>query len=308
MRTNLKYIYKYLGIGLVALLILPACKKQPIETPNFDVSVAKTTYAINEPIPFTISGTADIVTFYSGISTATGNSEYKNKERLTVTGKPQLQFTSFKSGASMQTGTLQVLASTDFVNAFNADDIQRATWKDLTSRATLSGGVDNTPSGVVDLSDLYASNVPVYIAFHYVAKQDAAVAQPTWTIKNVAVNNVAADGTVTSIVNQTTAAWAQFSIANSANLWAFNTTALTFTGGAINAADNDDWLISQPLQLDRAQRGIGVSIRASSTTRLTDYTFPGYATAGTYTVSFEAINANLWGSKTTVKEFTITVK
>ncbi|QKJ32622.1 DUF5017 domain-containing protein [Mucilaginibacter mali] len=309
----MKHIYQCLVAGLVVVGALSSCKKQAIDTPNFDVTVDKTSYAVNEPIVYTFSGTADIVTLYSGINTSTVNTEYKNKDRLTIDGgKPQMQFTSFRSGTSTQANTLKVLMSADYDNILNPDDIQKATWNDLTAKFTLSTGVDNTASGLVDLTDQMKPNTPVYLAFKYVAKKDAAVAQPTWTIKNLAITNTAPDGTVTTIAtianSLSTTNWGVMSIANSANNWTYNTTALTFTGGAINADDNEDWIISQPIQLDRAIRASGTNIKASPTTRLTTYTFPGYATAGTYTVTFEAINANKWDTRLTTKEFTITVK
>lgn len=307
MRTNLKYLYQCLSVGLVAALLLPACKKQTIQSPDFDVMVDKTTYAVGEPITYKFSGTADVVTFYSGV-VAPVNAEYKNKDRITVTGKPQLQFSSYRSGTSKQENTLKVLVSKDFVNSFNVDDIQKATWNDITSRATLSTGTDNTPSGVIDLSDQLSPNTPVYLAFKYTAQKDVAAAQPSWVIKNLAINNIGADGTDIPIATQANTAWGTFSVLNSANNWTANTTSLTFIGGAINADDNEDWVISKPIQLDQAPRAFGTSIKISATTKLTNYTFPGYATPGTYTVTFEAINANKWDTKKTVKEFTITVK
>lgn len=304
MRTFLKYTYKYYLAVLIPALILSSCKKQKIDTPSFDVTADNTSVAVKQPITFTVTGTADDVAFYSGVSGA----EYKYKTRTTLSGKPQLQFTSYRQGTSTQTNTLSVLVSKDFANVFDIDHLQQATWTDITSKATLSTGTDNTASGVIDLSDQLTANIPVYIAFRYTAKNDAAAAQPTWTIKNFAVANVAADGTSTPILAQATANWGALSVLNPANVWAFSATALTFTGGAINADDNEDWLISQPIQLDRAPTITSVNIKPSPTTRLTTYTFAGYAAAGTYVATFEAINANKWDEKSTVKQFTITVK
>lgn len=304
MRTKLKYLYKSLGAGLAILLVLPACsKKQDIVTPTFDVSVSKTTFAVNEPITFNFTGTSDQVSFYSGASGA----EYKYKDRTTVSGKPQLQFTSYRQGTSTQANTLQVLVSKDFVNVFDPDDITNAHWTDITSRTTLSTGTDNTPSGVVDLSDQLSANTPVYLAFHYTAKQDV-VAQPTWTIKNITVDNIQADGSAINIGAMATLNWGVFSMSNPSNNWTTSATALTFTGGAANAIDNDDWVISQPLQLDRAPRAYSVNIKPSPTTKLVTWTFAGYIAAGTYTATFEAINSNKWDTKTTIKQFTFTVK
>lgn len=304
MRTFLKYTYKYYLAVLIPALIFSSCKKQSISTPSFDVTADNTTVAVGQPITFSFTGTADDVAFYSGLP----NTDYKNKTRTTVSGKPQLQFTTYRQGTSTQTNTLSVLVSKDFDNIFGIDDLQNAHWTDITSKATLSTGTNNTASGVIDLSDQLTTNVPVFIAFRYTAKKDAVVAQPTWTINNLAVTNVATDGTITPIVAMAAINWGPLNVLNSANLWGFNATALTFTGGAINADDNEDWLISQPIQLDRAPATFGVNIKPSPTTRLTAYTFAGYATAGTYVASFEATNANKWDVKSTVKQITITVK
>jgi len=307
MRTYLKYLHKnYFTALILPLLVFSACKKEQIVlTPDFDVTVDKTTYAVNEPITFNFTGTGDVVTFFSG---APGK-EYKYKDRYRVDGKPQMLFTSFRQGTSTQANTLSVLLSKDFTNIYDIDNLQKATWTDITSRATLSTGVDNTASGVIDLTDLQTPDVPINIAFKYTAKKDAVVAQPTWTIKNFVINNVA-DGIIYPIGISTAApsiSWGAVNVLG-ANAWSSTATQLQFTGGAINAEDNEDWIITQPIQLDRVQRVFGLNIKNSPTATLTKYIFTGYIATGTYTVTFEAINANKWDKKTIVKEFTITVQ
>jgi len=305
MRTYLKHLHKYYFAALIPLLVFSSCKKQQvILTPDFDVTVDKTTFAVNEPVTYLFTGDADIVTFFSGAA----GKEYKYKDRYRIDGKPQIQFTSYRQGTSTQTNTLSLLLSKDFTGTYDLDNLQKATWTDITSRAILSTGIDNTASGIIDLTDLPTPDLPVYIAFKYTAKKDTAVAQPTWTIKNVAINNIAADGTNFSIGTSANINWGTLSVLNSVNLWTSTTAQIQFTGGAINADDNEDWIITQPLQLDRVQRAFGLSIKPSPTTTLTKYIFAGYTTPGTYTVTFEALNANRWDKKITVKEFTITVQ
>lgn len=304
MRTYLKYLNRYYFAAFLSALVFSSCtKEQTIVTPTLDVTIPKTTYAVNEPVVFSFTGTADVIAFYSG---KTG-SEYRYKTRTTVDGKPQIQFTSYRQGTSTQASTLSLLVSKDFSGTYDIDNLQAAKWTDITSRATLSTGTDNTASGVVDLSDQLSGNAPVYIAFRYTAKKDAAAAQPTWTIKNIAVDNKATDGTSVSIGTQANIAWGTINVLNVANLWSFTTAQLAFTGGAINADDNEDWIISQPLQLNRATATFGVSIKPSPTTTLTTYSFT-YTAAGTYVATFEATNSNKWDTKTTVKQFTITVQ
>jgi hypothetical protein len=305
MKTYSTYLQHYcLAIVMIAL-IGASCRKQDVDSPDFDVKLDSTTYAVGEPITFEFTGTADVVTFFSGQK----GSEYQYKDRITATGTPRLQFeTWLQAGASTQTNTLSLLVSKDFTGNYDIENLQNASWTDITSRATLSTGDDNTPSGIIDLTDQMEPNVPIYIAFRYTAAKDAAAAQPKWTVKNIAIDNVAKDGTTIPIAAQDNLNWGSLSVLNSANIWSFNTTALTFTGGGVNAEANEDWVISQPIQLDRAPRDLGKSIKPSPTTRLVTYTFDGYNEPGTYIATFEAINASKWDEKKVVKQFTITVQ
>jgi hypothetical protein len=305
MKAYSKYLHRYYLAILMSALIFSSCTKQELDAPDFNVTVEKTTVAMDEPITFQFTGTADIVTFFSGEEGA----EYKFKDRTTVDGKPQMQFTSYlQAGASTQTHTLSLLVSNDFNGTYDVENLKAATWTDITSRASLSTGDNDTPSGIIDLTDQMSGNVPVYIAFRYTAKKDAAAAQPKWTIKNIAIDNVADDNTTISIAKQSNLSWGSLSVLNSANLWAYNSSSLTFTGGGIDADDNEDWVISQPVQLNRAPRDYGKSIKPSATTRLVTYTFDGYSQPGTYIASFEAINANRWDEKKVLKQFTFTVQ
>jgi len=97
-------------------------------------------------------------------------------------------------------------------------------------------------------------------------------------------------------------------VLNNTKSWTSTTTQIQMAGGAIGTDDNEDWIISKPLSLNRIQRSLGISVRSNPTALQTSYTFPGYTTPGTYTVTFEAINANRWDSKKIIKEFTITVQ
>ena len=288
--------------GIIPILACLSCdKEQVVVTPDFDVTLDKTTYAAGAPVTFNFTGNADIISFYSGVP---GN-EYKFRDRFRADGKPQLQFTSYWQ-AGTQTNTLQLLVSKDFSGTYDAENLMKATWTDITSRAALSTGADNTPSGVVDLSVIQTPDVPVYIAFKYAATK--ASAQPTWTIKNIAIDNKLSDGSSVSIANTANLTWGAISVLNSARIWTYSATQLQFVSSPAGSDDNEDWLVSKPLQLDRMQRSFGINVKGNPTTKQTSYTFPGYSAPGIYTVTFEAINANKWDKKTTVKEFTITVQ
>jgi hypothetical protein len=293
---------KYLFLIAVTVLTF-SCKKEPaVDMPDFDVTVEKTTYAIGDTVKFKFTGMANIITFYSGEP----GKDYKNKDRFTVNGKPEMQFTSY-SQFGPQANTLQLMVSSDFRNVLDMESVEQANWTDITSRATLSTGADNTPSGVIDLSDVSRADTPIYLAFRYTGKK-FTTSQPTWTIKNLVVNNKTEDGSTVQVANMANLSWGFVDFLNTTKFWTFSATQLQIAGGAIGTDDNDDWIISKPLQLNRIQRSLGVSVRSNPTALQTGFNFPGYSAKGTYTVTFEAINANRWDKKQVVKEFTITVQ
>jgi hypothetical protein len=293
---KMKYLF------LVAIVVFSCKKEVAVDIPDFDVTVEKTTFNVKEPIVFSFTGFANIITFYSGEP----GKEYEFKDRFSIDGKPEMQFTSY-SQLGPQSNTLQLMVSSDFKNIFDLESLNQATWKDITSRATLSTGADNTPSGTIDLSDVTSADTPVHIAFRYTGKK-STVSQPTWTIKNVVVNNRLENGSVVQIANSANLSWGAIDVLNNTKSWSATATQIQIAGGPANTDDNDDWIISKPLSLSRIQRSLGTSVRTNPTALQTSYTFPGYTTPGTYTVTFEAINANRWDSKKVLKEFIITVQ
>jgi hypothetical protein len=295
-----RYIKLIIACGIIGSLSTSSCKKG-VDDPEFDITFNEKVYAINEPIKFNILGGADLITFYSGEV----GKEYRYRERFRVDGKPTMSFTSYSQNTP-QANSLSLLVSTDFNGANDIDNLQKATWKDITSRATLSTGTDNTPSGTIDLTDIQVPDVPVYFAFKYVAKQ-GAVAQPTWTIKNIVINNTAPDGTLVPVATTANLTWGAINITG-AQTWNNSTTQSQFVGGGVNVADNEDWTITRGLQLDRVQRSFGVNVKSNPTSKITSYDFTGFTAAGTYTATFEATNSNIDNIKRAVKEFTITVK
>jgi hypothetical protein len=293
---------KYL-LSISILLFFFSCKKSvDVPNPAFDVTVEKNTFRVKDTIEFKFTGSANIITFYSGEP----GKEYQFRERFEVDGKPQMQFTSY-SQFGPQSNSLRLMVSSDFKNVFDTETLNLATWTDITSRAVLSTGTDNTPSGVIDLSDFVRKDTPIYIAFKYIAKK-LPVSQPTWTIKNVLVENKLADGSLVSIAKSADISWGAINVLNPAKAWTVTAAQAQMSGGPIDTDDNEDWIISKPLSLTRVQRSLGVNVKNNPTALQTKYIFTGYTAPGTYTVTFEAINANKWDSKKIIKEIIITVQ
>lgn len=295
---NLKTMKKIINLVLFLFCIaFTACDKYQLDDPQFDVSVEKLTYKVGDTVKFNFTGKPDNITFFSGEA----GKSYEFRNRTSVSGKAELQFTSFRQ--NNKPNTLKFLYSTDFAGLVDSTNIVNATWVDITSRVTLSSGVDNTPSGLVDVTDLQALNKPVYFAFRY-TDVTSTTAQATWTLRDFVVRNTV-NNRVFEILNLADAGWGRFSMINKTNIWTVSATGLRFTGGAANSPNNDAWVIARPANLSFVTKDVGEGIKDLNL-KLPSYNHI-YNTPGTYKVTFLAQNANIEGSKMILKELTITI-
>ena len=308
----MKKYFKHPSIYILALLPLFAslsCTKDiDVPEPEFDVVANKTKVAVNEPITFNFTGSADLISFYSGEK----GKEYRFRERSKVDGKPQMKFNSLRQYGLNTTAvdqTLKVLVSTDFKGIYDLPTITSATWTDISTRGTLSNGPATAtvfvPSGNIDLSDLYTPGVPFYLAFRY-ENATGVQSQRTWTINSLAIDSKLPDGSLVSVATVADLTWGSVNVSG-AQVWTFNATQIQMAGGTGANPTNEDWLITKPLLLDNVQRDYGVNVKGNPIVKPTSYEYI-FKTPGTYTVTFEAINANKWDQKTIIKEFTITVQ
>lgn len=287
-------------VSLILLIFCAAfvgCDKYQLDDPEFEVSVEKQTYKVGETVKFNFVGKPDNITFFSGEIGKT----YEFRDRTSLSGKAELQFTSFRQ--NNKPNTLKFLYSTDFVGVVDSVNINKATWVDITSRVTLSSGLDNTPSGLVDVTDLQALNKPVYFAFRF-TDVTSTTAQATWTLRDFVVRNTV-NNRAFEILNLADAGWGRFSMINKTNIWTVSATGLRFTGGAANTPNNDAWVIARPANLSFVTKDVGEGIKDVNL-KLTSYNHI-YNTPGTYKVTFLAQNANIEGSKMITKELTLTI-
>lgn len=296
---------KYLYLFLVCTLSLGACTKLPIRSPQFGVTTAKLTYKVGDTVKFVFNGNPDNITFYSG----EGGLNYANANRSSATGIPQLQFTTYLQNPG-EANTLRLMASTDFTGTLDATNVTAATWTDITSRAVLSTGADNTASGIVDLSDFLASGKPLYLAFRYLGVVNATLKQPAWTVRTFTVNNVLPDKTA-AITTIDIVGWKAVDLKNTTVFWNINLTGLgqlyingTATGST--NADNEDWAISKPINLRLVTPDVGVPLKNVSASTLTGYNYK-YLKAGTYTATFLVSNVNQNEVKSETRQIQLTI-
>ncbi len=296
--------HNYLYLSFLLLAIFSSCSKEKLTSPEFDVTTTSLTYKVGDPISFTITGNPDNLTFYSGED----GKNYKYKDRVNTAEIPKLTFTSY---VQFGTGGLSLLVSTDFdekrTGIATIASIQSATWTDITSRAKLSSGADNTASDTVNLSDFLALKKPLTFAFKYLNEKSATVRQRTWTIKNFKIESVEKDGKKVALIPSLDRGnWFAVNVLNAANNWAITAAQLQMAGSAtLNAEENEDWVISRAIDLTSIKRDVGVAIKTVSTP-LSTYTY-SYTQPGTYKLVFEASNVYGDGEKKTVKEINLVI-
>jgi hypothetical protein len=283
--------------GLAGLFALSACDKSlDIEKLDFNVSTTKNNFKTGDTILFKFNGNPDNVTFFSG---ELGN-QYEFRSRTRAEGKPELQFTSFAE-FGLQTNTLQLLATTNFNGMVDAN-IGSADWQNITNLVNLSTGTDNTASGIVDLTS-FVSDKPLYIAYRFIGQ--TGTTQKRWTIKNFSVQNKLINGPVLNVANNSTAGFTQVNLKNSTVAWVINATQVSIQGGPATSEENDDWVVTKPLYLDRVLPDLGFSLK-NITTKITEYPYV-FSQPGIYKVAFVASNATADKQASVVKELTITV-
>lgn len=281
------------------IFLLMSCNKKEVVKLNFDVIPGRTTVYEGDTVTFSIYGNPDQVTFYSGEN----GFQYEHRERNQIEGVPSLQFTSYRQYGN-QSNTLSVLISTDFSGNYTGEGIAAATWEDITSRATLSEGSDNTPSGLIDLSE-FADKGPVYLAFRYTGV--GGTTQRAWTIKNLFVKNKVEDGSEYPIATIANAGWVwvRLNPSNSEQRWQITETQLQFTGGPDTYGSNLGWVITKPLYLSKITPDTGVSLKNMST-RMDTYSYV-FDKEGDYRATFVASNTNIYGFSSDMKHIDIKV-
>lgn len=289
---------------IIAVIIVfgVACNKKTVEPTGFSVTTDKDTYAAADAVTFSFTGNPWYLTFYSGEP----GHKYENKDRVTADGLPQLSFTSQMTTGS-QSNTLHLLVSSDFSGVYDSTNIYQATWTDITGKAKLATTNTATASGSIDLSQFINHDHPVYVAFRFTGTGGSA--QRTWTIKSVALNNVLADNTSTSVlaIAESTAGFKSVPLKTSSVGWTISTSQLVIKGGTTTSStDAEGWLISKPLNLSRVLPDVGTQLKNMTTTLpLFNYT---YGTPGSYKATFVAANISRYDEKGVVQEVDITVQ
>ncbi|WP_189663097.1 DUF5017 domain-containing protein [Polaribacter sp. IC073] len=308
-----KIVYRLTMLILVTLGFQSCEDLDEITNPNFDVAF-NATAKVGEPVEFKISNAPDFLSFFSGETSR----EFRNSNRLKADGTFSLSFDTARhyfDGASRSDNAWNLLVSTDYTGSGKVEDVQAATWTDITDRFTFATArtYSQTNSGTVDISDL-ASDLPTYFAIRVNAegKKSEGNRQGVFRLHSfdisLAVENENYSLDVTTITNP------GFKPVNvegthpsnkSKDLWVNKGGYFEMSGDQAEYT-NDDWLISRPINLSGAVEPDRGEPLKSYTDILKSFQYI-YSEAGTYSVVFVGSNETIHGQKDSMKEFTITV-
>ncbi|MCS3801651.1 DUF5017 domain-containing protein [Niastella sp. OAS944] len=289
---------KYIIPFALGLAIISCSKRDRVDAPAFDVFTSSTTYKAGDTINFEFTGDPQNIVFWSGMP----GSVYEYKDRLFTTGnKLLIKFNTYQQFGIRN--NLSVLVSNDFNGTYDTTNVKKATWTDITSRATLSSGADQTQSGTLDMSEFTNGNKSVTLAFRYITT--AIQSQNRWVVRTFNADNQAADGSVTSMATMATAGWKAVDFKNPAAVWSITSAQLLLQGSA--TALDDDWVLTKSFNPTAVSPDKGVAIK-NITVNLNKYVAAGvYTKPGTYKAVFEATNGSYENIERTLREITLTI-
>jgi len=131
----------YISIIFFLSTLFVSCEKEGVVSiPSFDVTGYDVTSTIDtagnpvQQVTFNLSGDASIISYYSGII----GSEYSYREgRILEVSGLRSSFTSVAPTGAQQ-NSLSIMASTDFNGIYDKENVQAATWIDITNRYALN--------------------------------------------------------------------------------------------------------------------------------------------------------------------------
>lgn len=282
-----------------------SCRKDDVETPDFDVKLEKLEYKVNEPVNFLFSGSANTITFYSGES----GKEYKYKDRVEFENTVLKVNMATQVLYGSQPNNLRLMVSSDFKGIYDTAHVKAATWTNVSDRLTF-GGATETPSGDADITDLYVAGKPLYLAFRYVGEPAPAGATTTtqrlWRIYKFNVTNTFPNGVSNVVTDRIDAGWTAVDFANPNNSWTFNNAAMIYFSPNSSLVYTEDWAVTKALYPNRTSPDTGTPIKQYVDDMKAVYSHV-FSAPGIYRVSFVAANVTNKGQQTVLKELDITI-
>lgn len=275
-----------------------SCSQDDVPSAKLKVTLDKNEYYVGDTVTFWLDGEPDNIVFYSGED----GHNYALKDRVYADNDLLVNFTSF-----VRTGiykNLQFLVSNNFNGSYDTENVNAATWQDLSDKVAFSEGADYFPSGEINLKS-YASDDNdeyIYVAFRYSGLEISQ--QNTWVIRAITVNKVSPEGTSAELGKMSTMGWKAVDFSNTNTGWTITSAQLLMDGK--KEPGNDDWVISKGFKIKESVADTGVALKNIST-QMTKYQYI-YEKAGTYKAVFDTSSNWYSGTKQSLTEVVIEIK
>lgn len=294
----MKNIIRYCGLLLVGLV---SCMEDEAPSVELNVALDKQVYQVGEPVTFKLGGNPDNIVFYSG---EVGHN-YAYKERYHADGDLLVKFNSWVRYGDIY-HNLKFLVSSDFSGIYDKENVEAATWIDLSDKFRFSVGDDQTPSGEVNLKEYIgaAEDAKLFVAFRYEDEQKAR--QNNWIIRSITLDCVSTEGVRSNLATMPTMGWKVVDFENPAVTWNVSSTSQILIDGGTNQPRNVDWVISQAFDVRKTTPDTGVALKNISTT-MDEYKYV-YTKPGTYEVVFETTSDWYNGSDHALTRVTVEVQ
>lgn len=294
----MKNIIRYCGLLLVGLV---SCVEDEAPSVELKVALDKQVYQVGEPVTFKLNGNPDNIVFYSG---EVGHN-YAYKERYHADGDLLVNFNSWVRYGDIY-HNLKFLVSSDFSGVYDKENVEAATWIDLSDKFRFSVGDDQTPSGEVNLKEYVgaAEDAKLFVAFRYEDEEKAQ--QNNWIIRSITLDCVSAEGVRSNLATMPTMGWKVVDFENTAVTWNTSSTSQIQINGGNNQPKNVDWIISQAFDARKTTPDTGVALKNISTT-MDEYKYI-YTKPGIYEVVFETTSDWYNGSDHGLTRLTVEVR
>lgn len=294
----MKNIIRYCGLLLVGLV---SCMEDEAPSVELNVALDKQVYQVGEPVTFKLNGTPDNIVFYSG---EVGHN-YAYKERYHADGDLLVKFNSWVRYGDIY-HNLKFLVSSDFSGIYDKENVEAATWIDLSDKFRFSVGDDQTPSGEVNLKEYVGAeeDAKLFVAFRYEDEQKAR--QNNWIIRSITLDCVSAEGVRSNLATMSTMGWKVVDFENPAVTWNVASTSQILIDGGANQPKNVDWVISQAFDVRKTTPDTGVALKNISTT-MDEYKYV-YTKPGIYEVVFETTSDWYNGNDHALTKLTVEVQ
>lgn len=288
------------------------CKVDDVDEIDFSVSVRNDMNEIyvGDEVVFDFAGRADYVTFFSGEN----GSNYDNRDRVEADiNNLDMSYTIVQEKTTApfyDRKTVGIYISDDFNGKYDKENIESATWVELSASDPESWKVP-APANDKKVTVKSGGNLmsysdrPFYLAFRYSVSQDIADRVPAITIKPISIAKTTHEGQ-------------KFTFGNPLKDFGFRN--IVLAGKDISNVDEaqiafktsenykecDNMMISQQINPRKVTSDTGSPIRTLNMP-IESYTYK-YQTPGEYKVVFLARNANMWNTQESVYEINLTVK